>query len=63
MIPDDVVHRILTNSDNALAENGKYIQFQYSLNAKKKLQSYFSEVKINFTPLNIPPAFVYICSK
>lgn len=63
MIPDDVVHRILTNSDNVLAENGKYIQFQYSLNAKKKLEGYFNNVKINFTLLNIPPAFVYVCSK
>ncbi|MFC4817994.1 class I SAM-dependent methyltransferase [Flavobacterium sp. GCM10023249] len=63
MIPDAVVHNILTNSDNALSENGKYIQFQYSLNAKKKLESYFSEVSINFTFLNLPPAFIYSCSK
>lgn len=63
MIPDDVVHRILINSDKALTKNGKYIQFQYSLNAKKKLKDYFSSVKINFTLLNIPPAFVYVCSK
>jgi phospholipid N-methyltransferase len=63
MIPDAVVHNILTNSDNALSENGKYIQFQYSLNAKKKLESYFSKVNINFTFLNLPPAFIYICSK
>jgi len=63
MIPDDVVHNILTNSDTALSEEGKYIQFQYSLNAKKKLESYFSKVEINFTFLNLPPAFVYVCEK
>ncbi|GAA4763387.1 MULTISPECIES: class I SAM-dependent methyltransferase [Flavobacterium] len=63
MIPDEVVDSILTNSDNALSEGGKYIQFQYSLNAKKKLEGYFSEISINFTLLNLPPAFVYICSK
>ncbi len=63
MIPDEVVHTILTNSDNALSETGKYIQFQYSLNAKKKLESYFSEVEINFTVLNLPPAFIYVCKK
>lgn len=63
MIPDDVVHRILTNSDSALSENGRYIQFQYSLNAKKKLERYFSEVNINFTLLNLPPAFIYVCKK
>lgn len=63
MIPDDVVHNILTNSDTMLSEEGKYIQFQYSLNAKKKLESYFSKVNINFTLLNLPPAFIYICEK
>lgn len=63
MIPDEIVHNILTNSDKALSEEGKFIQFQYSLNAKKKLESYFSGVKINFTPLNLPPAFIYICKK
>ena len=63
MIPDEVVNTILTNSDNALSENGKYIQFQYSLNAKEKLKSFFSEVKINFTFLNLPPAFIYVCNK
>lgn len=63
MIPDEVVHNILTNSDQALSDKGKYIQFQYSLNARKKLQSYFSDVKINFTPFNLPPAFIYVCEK
>lgn len=63
MIPDVVVHNILTNSDNALSETGKFIQFQYSLNAKKKLEGYFSNVKINFTLLNLPPAFIYVCEK
>ena len=63
VIPDEIVHRILTNSDDNLSENGRFIQFQYSLNAKKKLESYFSEVKINFTPFNLPPAFVYNCKK
>lgn len=63
MIPDTVVHNILTNSDSSLSNEGKYIQFQYSLNAKKKLESYFSKVDINFTLLNLPPAFIYVCEK
>jgi phospholipid N-methyltransferase len=63
MIPDEVVHAILTNSDNMLSDEGKYIQFQYSLNAKKKLEAYFSKVVIRFTFFNLPPAFVYICEK
>jgi len=40
---------------------GAYIQFQYSLSARKELQSVFNQVSIKFTLLNIPPAFVYQC--
>ena len=63
MIPDSIVEKILENSAKVLSSEGKYIQFQYSLNAKKRLESNFSEVKINFTPLNLPPAFIYVCKK
>ena len=63
MIPDEVVDAILKNSIEALASKGKYIQFQYSLNALSKLKAIYSKVKINFTFLNLPPAFVFICSK
>ncbi len=39
----------------------KYIQFQYTPFLRKKLKSHFTEVKLNFIPMNIPPAFIYIC--
>ena len=63
MIPDVVVDNILKNSFEVLAEKGKFIQFQYSLNALSKLKLLFSKVKISFTFLNLPPAFVFVCSK
>ena len=46
---------------NILEPNGRYIQFQYSLGARKELQSIFNQVRIKFTLFNIPPAFVYQC--
>lgn len=46
-----------------LSPSGKYIQIQYSLLGKKKIMHFFPKTKIVFTPLNIPPSFVYICSK
>ena len=46
---------------NLLRLGGAYIQFQYSLGACQELQSVFDQVKIKFTLLNIPPAFVYQC--
>ncbi len=63
MIPDEVVDGILSNSYKSLSEKGKFIQFQYSLNALSKLKTIFRKVKINFTFLNLPPAFVFVCNK
>ena len=46
----------------SLKEEGKYIQFQYSLASKKTLHRYFSKVDISLAPVNLPPAVVYTCS-
>ena len=62
VIPPKIKENILNSVLNILDENGIYIQFQYSLNAKKLLQSKFENIDIQFTPLNLPPAFVYNCS-
>ena len=63
MIPDEVVDIILKKSYESLSEKGKFIQFQYSLNALSKLKSIYNKVKIDFTFLNLPPAFVFSCTK
>ncbi|MCG7381736.1 methyltransferase domain-containing protein [Paenibacillus sp. ACRRY] len=47
----------------ALKPEGLFIAFQYSLQMKKQLSDNFIIEKIEFVPLNIPPAFVYICRK
>jgi len=62
VIPEEVKEKVLNSCVKLLGEEGKYIQFQYSLNAKKLLQSKFKNVKYKFTAVNIPPAFVYSCS-
>lgn len=63
VFPNKLKQAIVQNSYNALKNNGKYIQFQYSLNAKRLLESTFQSTHISFTPLNFPPAFVYTCIK
>ncbi|PKR80130.1 phospholipid methyltransferase [Brumimicrobium salinarum] len=55
--------RILKSAEIALKKNGKYIQFQYSLNAKKILNKIFDSIDLQFTINNLPPAFVYTCIK
>ncbi|TJY36208.1 class I SAM-dependent methyltransferase [Pontimicrobium aquaticum] len=45
-----------------LITDGSFVQYQYSLNKYKYLKSVFDSVKLGFTPINLPPAFVYRCS-
>ena len=44
------------------SKDGVYVQFQYSLNAHKLLKKKFNKVTLDFTPINMPPAFVYRCT-
>jgi len=59
--PQELKQRILTESHTAMHQDSIYVQFQYSLNAKKSIKNTFKSVRITFTPVNIPPAFVYTC--
>jgi phosphatidylethanolamine/phosphatidyl-N-methylethanolamine N-methyltransferase len=61
--PEKLKMNILTKSAASMHEESLYIQFQYSLNAKKAIKSVFSSVGITFTAVNFPPAFVYTCKK
>lgn len=61
MIPSTVVRRILSEVKKVLKPSGSFLQYQYSLNALKKLKQTFQKVDVNFTPMNIPPAFIFIC--
>jgi phospholipid N-methyltransferase len=62
VIDAPIKNAILDASVKALKPDGKYVQFQYSLNAKKLLESKFKDVSYTFVPANIPPAFVYTCT-
>jgi phospholipid N-methyltransferase len=61
--PKKVIDNIVDESYNIIKNQGKYIQFQYSLLSKKTLEERFQRLHVSFTPLNFPPAFVYTCIK
>jgi phosphatidylethanolamine/phosphatidyl-N-methylethanolamine N-methyltransferase len=63
IFPPDLRENILEAAEKSLKSEGKYIQFQYSLQAKSSLKKLYNNVKITFTPFNFPPAFVYTCVK
>lgn len=61
--PNELRNRLLLTSEKFLSEEGKFVQFQYSLQSKKALKKVFKTVKLDFTIFNFPPAFVYTCTK
>lgn len=63
VIPKEIKEKIVQQSFNSLKEKGIYVQYQYSLNAKKLLESTFGKLKLGFVPINVPPAFVYLAQK
>lgn len=63
VLPSFLRNRIVLSASDALSKDGKYIQFQYTLQSQNMLEKVFSTVKIKSCLLNIPPAFVYTCSK
>ncbi|SFE93852.1 Phospholipid N-methyltransferase [Paenibacillus algorifonticola] len=56
---DKLMEQILVS----LKDDGLFIAFQYSLQMRSQLKEHFEIEKITFVPLNVPPAFVYVCRK
>lgn len=52
---------ILQNITHFLSDMGQFLQFQYAPFDYKRLKSHFGNVKMSFSMLNFPPAFVYRC--
>ena len=50
-----------TQSGWTRAPGGIFLQYQYWLTQKDELRRWFTDVKVGFTLVNIPPAFVYEC--
>lgn len=62
IMDDDLVERILAVSEACLEPDGLFLQYQYSLSQRAVLERWFADVRVGFTLVNIPPAFVYECS-
>ena len=61
--PESKKRKILEEVKNSLSDNGRFVLFQYTDGLGKLLESHFSKVSRTFVPINIPPAFVYVCEK
>lgn len=63
MMNNDLVDRILEATHGSLAADGMFLQYQYSLKHRSALERRYRDVRLSFTLRNLPPAFVYACSR
>ncbi|MFD1550987.1 hypothetical protein DNU06_04700 [Putridiphycobacter roseus] len=63
VIPEPIKTNIVKAAYEVLKQDGRYVQYQYSLSAKKLLESFFGKLNLRFSLINIPPAFIYIGTK
>lgn len=56
-------HNIFVQIRDHLNSGGSFIMFQYSTTTLKEIKDVFGNAKVEFTPLNVPPAFVFTCRK
>ncbi|WP_042164305.1 class I SAM-dependent methyltransferase [Paenibacillus gorillae] len=61
--PQLIRDQLMKQIHSSLKPGGLFIAFQYSLQMRRQFSSYFEVERIRFMPLNIPPAFIYICRK
>ena len=62
ILPKSDLDILFKKIPNYLIIDGSFVQYQYSLNKYKFLKSVFGSVKLDFTPINLPPAFIYKCT-
>ena len=59
----DVVSAVLQSIRENLRPGGHYLQYQYSLKNLDDIRPVFNNAKVRFTVRNMPPAFIYECTK
>jgi phospholipid N-methyltransferase len=61
-LPADVRRSLLDAARRALAPDGQMLVLQYSTAVLPYLESIFPTIRRRFSPLNVPPAFLFACS-
>src|SRR5215210_4410703 len=60
-LPADVRRSLLDAARRALTPDGQMLVLQYSTAVLPYLQSIFPTIRRRFSPLNVPPAFLFAC--
>jgi len=59
----EVVQAVLTSVHANLRDGGHFLQYQYSLNNWQDIRPVFNHSRVRFTLRNMPPAFIYECTR
>ncbi|PGK51704.1 SAM-dependent methyltransferase [Priestia megaterium] len=62
-LPKDVSKNILQTTKDLLGDDGDLILFQYSRFKQNLLKTFFMNIRTKRVLQNVPPAFVFTCSK
>ena len=62
-LPTQLAHTIVGVCRDALKAGAPFSQVHYSLIMKKVYAGIFGNARVDFVPINIPPAFVISCEK
>lgn len=63
VLKDNVVDGVFRAIKEILKPSGLYTQIQYGPFLKNRIEKEFGEVKTLFVAMNMPPAFVYVCTR
>ncbi|TYQ16528.1 UNVERIFIED_CONTAM: phospholipid N-methyltransferase [Acetivibrio alkalicellulosi] len=61
-LPKETSSNILSATKDILDQHGKFVTFQYTLFKKSFIKKWFKRIDIKYVIINVPPAFVFICS-
>ena len=60
-LPKSLRHDLLDDAREALAPGGVFLVLQYSRTVLPELERRFPKIRHRFSPLNVPPAFLFAC--
>jgi phospholipid N-methyltransferase len=60
-LPEPARHDLLDAAREALVPGGQFLVLQYSRTVLPELERRFPKIRHRFSPLNVPPAFLFAC--
>jgi len=63
ILPEEECDKIMSAIRDVSDTNTTFIQYSYSIIQYRRYKRYFSKVKVQFELINIPPAFVFVCTR